>query len=158
MKLFSLNLWLGLLLASAAYADGKDDQIAVIVDRASSLAEVSSADLAKYFKVQKSKAPDGTKLTLVQQAVGRPEREAVLSKIYAMNEGEYSKYFLQATFTGAVAAAPRALPSGAAVLKFVGENPGTLSYVRASEVTDAVKVVKIDGKAPGDTGYPLTIK
>ena len=161
MKTHTLPALLIALLIPAAFtasADDKAEQIAVIVNRSSALTDLSSAELVKYFKVQKTKISDGSKLTLVAQDVGRPERNAVLSKVYAMSEDEYSRYFLQATFTGAVAAAPKALPNGGAVIKFVEETPGAISYVRASEATEAVKVVKIDGKAPGDAGYPLVMK
>jgi hypothetical protein len=32
---------------------------------------------------------------------------------------------------------------------------GAIAYVRAREVTDEVKIVRIDGKRPGDAGYPI---
>jgi hypothetical protein len=43
-----------------------------------------------------------------------------------------------------------------AVLNLVAVIPGAVSFVRASMVTPVVKILKIDGKAPGDAGYPLS--
>ena len=37
-------------------------------------------------------------------------------------------------------------------------SPGAITYLRASDVDPSVKVLKVDGKAPGEAGYPLKIK
>lgn len=132
--------------------------LAVVVNKASALSELSSADLAKYFKAEKSKTPDGTKLVIVMQDTGRPERDAALKGIYKMSESEYTDYFVEATFTGAAAAAPKALPSGGAVKKFIAETPGGIGYVLSTDADDSIKVLKIDGKAPGDADYKLKVK
>ena len=153
--LFLVSLTLG---ACAGLGGDKANEIAIVVNKASVLDNVSKADLVRYMKVQKTKTPDGTKLVLVMQDEGRPERVAMLEKVYAMSDSELGRYFLQATFTGAIAAAPKSLPDGAGVIKFVAANPGGIGYVRASEADDSVKIVKVDGKAPGEDGYPITIK
>lgn len=147
-----------LFAATAAHADDKANHLAVVVNKASSLSDVSSDLLGKFFRAEKSKAPDGTKVVILMQDSGRPERETALRAIFKMSEGEYNKYFLQATFTGAVAAAPKALANSRTVLKTVSETPGGLGYVKGDETDDTVKVLKIDGKSPGEAGYPLSLK
>lgn len=152
------RLALFLALAAAGFLTrGFAADLAIVVNKASSLDNLSSAELTKYFKADKSKAPDGTKVVIVMQAPGRAERAAALKGIYKMSESEYSDYFVEATFTGAVAEAPRALADGAAVKSFVAGNAGGLGYIAASEADDSVKVLKVDGKAPGDAGYKLSL-
>jgi ABC-type phosphate transport system substrate-binding protein len=151
-----LALLLSLTLALLA-TPGRAGELAVVVNRASPLSDLSSVELVKYFKAEKTKTPGGTKLTIVMQDAGRPERDAALKFIYKMSEAEYSEYFVEATFTGAVATAPKTLSSGAAVKKFVAETPGGLGYVFASETDDSVKVLKIDGKSPGEADYKLKV-
>ena len=158
MKVSFFSLLVCALLVPLSRADDPAGALAVVVNKSVSLDDLSTVDLEKFFKMQKSKTTDGTRLTIVLQETGRPERAAMLGKVYKMGEGELGRYFLQATFTGAIAAAPKNLPDGAAVLKFVERTPGGLGYVRVSEVTDAVKVLKIDGKAPGTPGYLLAGK
>ena len=75
-----------------------------------------------------------------------------------MGEDDYAKYFLQATFTGLVQAAPRPLASPGAMRQFVAGTPGAIGYLRASDVDDSVKIVKVDGKSPGDPDYKLKLK
>ncbi len=146
------------LLAAPVRADDKAGDLAIIVNKASKLDTVSSADLARYFKAEKSKTPDGTKIALAMFAPDHPERAAALAGIYHMSEAEFADYFVEATFTGAVSAAPKALNSAAEVKAFVGGNAGGLCYLRASEADDSVKVLKVDGVAPGEAGYKLKIK
>jgi hypothetical protein len=155
MKRLLLLCSLGL---SFAVANVRGGDLAIVVNKASALADISSADLAKYFKAEKGKTPDGKKLVIVMQEAGHPEREAALKGIYKMSEAEYTDYFVEATFTGSVESAPKALPGAVAIKKFVAETPGGIGYVQASETDDSIKVLKIDGKLPGDADYKLKIK
>lgn len=159
MKILPLLLSLALLLGPVVVAQAGDasGDLAIVVHKASPLDDVSSADLAKFFKAEKGKMPDGAKVVIVMQEPGRPERAAALKFIYRMDEAEYANHFAEATFTGAVASAPKALPSGSAVKKFVAGAPGGLGYVRGSELDDSVKTLRIDGRSPGDADYKLKI-
>jgi hypothetical protein len=33
--------------------------------------------------------------------------------------------------------------------------PGSITFMKASEISDTVKVVRVEGLLPGDDGYPL---
>jgi len=145
-------------LTGLAAAQDKAADLAIIANKSTKLDNVSTADLKRYFKAEKTKTPDGTKLVVVACDQGTPERAAALAGLYAMNEAEYSDYFVEATFTGAVAAAPKSLASAAAVKAFVASTPGALGYVKGSETDDSVQVLKIDGKLPGEAGYKLKVK
>jgi len=151
-----LALACGLAAGTVRAGDAGGD-LAIVVNKACKLDDVSSSDLAKYFKADKSKAPDGTKLVIVMQDTGRAERNAALKGIYKMSEEAYTEHFVEATFTGAVTAAPKALPSAAAVKKFVAETAGGIGYIRGSDADDSVKVLKVDGQAPGEANYRLKL-
>ena len=146
---------LGVLSASA---QDKADQLAIIVGKSSSLSGVTTAELQKYFKAEKTKAPDGTKIIIVMQDAGHPERDAALHGIYKMSEAEYNDYFVGQTFTGAVQSAPKSYPSSAAVKTYVAATPGAIGYVRASDADDSVKTLTVDGKSPGSADYGLKMK
>jgi ABC-type phosphate transport system substrate-binding protein len=143
--------------AVSVLAAEKSDHLAIIVGKASSLDSVSASDLQKIFRAQKTRCPDGNRIVLVMRDTGQPEREAALREIYKMSEAEFQRYFLQATFTGTVQAAPRTLPSAQAVKKFIADTPGAIGYIRGDEVDDTVKAISVDGKVPGDPDYGLKI-
>ena len=89
-------------------------------------------------------------------AAGRPERSALLQVALDMRrEQDYQAHFLRAKFTEQALEQPRELGATADVLRFVSNVPGALAYLPASEVDPSVKVVRVDGLAPGDPGYKL---
>jgi ABC-type phosphate transport system substrate-binding protein len=134
-----------LLLVTAAFLwnapAGADGEVAVVVNPANPISTLSPADLRKIFLGEKSTWPNGKHVLLVMAAPGSPEREAVLKNVYKMSESDYSKYFLQAAFTGQVAAPPRDASSAAEVKQLVAGNPGAIGYVGQQDVGDSVKVV-----------------
>jgi len=40
----------------------------------------------------------------------------------------------------------------------VGATPGAVGYLRASDVDNSVKVVRVNGLLPEDDGYPLRLR
>lgn len=142
-------------LAAVSWAQDKSSDLAVVVNKGVGLNDVSSATLARYFKGEKTRAPDGTKMVVVMFDQGHAERAAALKGIYKLSESEFNDYFVCAIFTGAVSAAPRALATGAAIKGFVASTTGGISYLMGRDVDDSVKVLKIDGKSPGEPDYPL---
>ena len=145
-------------LGAAASANEKPETLAIIVNKKSGLDSVSVSELSKIFKAEKRKDPAGFRSVMIMREPGSRERSAALGQIYRMNEDEYSRYFLQAVFTGAVASAPRQLNSAAGVKKFVSENPGAIGYVRGGDQDESVKTLRVDGKLPDEAEYPITMK
>jgi len=155
-----LCLWISvtcftLMLARAGA--GVND-LAIIVGKNNALDTVTTAEILKIFRAEKRKGADGVKFVIVMREPGAAERALILSKLYGMEEDDYTKYFLQATFVGMVQSAPRELPSAAAMRQFVAATPGAIGYLRAGELDDSVRALKIDGKAVGDPDYKLNAK
>jgi ABC-type phosphate transport system substrate-binding protein len=146
------------LLTGVASADERPETLAIIVSKKSGLDSVSSSELVKIFKAEKRKDPAGFKYIVIMREPGSRERSTVLSQIFRMSEDEYSRYFLQAVFTGAVPSAPRQVNSAAAVKRFIADNPGAIGYVRASDQDESVKTLRVDGKLPDDQGYQISMK
>jgi len=86
---------------------------------------------------------------------GQPEREAALRAVYRMSEDEYRDHFLKGLFTGEVFVSPKTLESPTVVRKFVFNAPGAIGYLRADDVDESVKVVRIDGHLPNEKDYRL---
>jgi ABC-type phosphate transport system substrate-binding protein len=146
------------LAANLVHAQGKSPDLAIVVNPACSLTDISLPELAKIFKAQRAKNPDGKKFVLISRETGSPEREAILASVYQMSDPRYEKYFLAATFAGTIQSAPKVIVASVSVCQFVASEPGAIGYLRASEADGTVKVLKIEGKAPGNPGYPIKIK
>jgi ABC-type phosphate transport system substrate-binding protein len=148
----------GGLWACGAMAQDKSGDLAIVVGKSCSLDNVTSAELAKIFRAEKSKDANGVRFFILTREAGSAERTAALAGIYKLSEDDYAKYFLQATFIGLVQSAPREMSSSPAMLGYVVRIPGAIGYVRASDADDSVKILKVDGHAPGEAGYPLKVK
>ena len=138
-------------------ADRADEPLAVVVNRANPAENVSLAELRRMYRGQRSRWAGGRRVTVLMRDPGTPEREAILDALYGMDEDEYSRSVLQGLFAGQTAEAPRTLSSANGVLRFVFNAPGAIGYVRLSDVDGSVRVLRVDGHAPQDAGYPLAV-
>jgi hypothetical protein len=146
-----------LLSAGLASAPEQSADLAIVVNESSLLENVSSAELSKIFKAERTRTPGGFKYIIGVRDPGSSERKAALKDIYHMTDPDYEKFFLQATFAGKVQTVPKELTSPAAVRQFIASSPGAISYLRANDTDASVKILKVDGKAPGDPAYPISI-
>lgn len=134
-----------------------NEGIAIIVNKTNPVEDLSSSELRRIFMIEKRISPNGRKYQVLMGKPKQAERESVLRIIYRMSEREYSRHFLRAVFTGAVQSAPSQVTGAVAMKRLVARTPGAIGYVRASEIDNSVKVVSIDGQAPGAAGYKLTL-
>jgi phosphate transport system substrate-binding protein len=143
--------------ASLNLARSMQEDLAIIVNKSNPVDELSLADLRKIFLAERSRWPNGRKVTVVMREQGRQERAAVLKLIYRMREQDFNRHFLNIRFTGENLEEPKLLASADGMIKFVFNVPGAIGYARASEVDSTVKVLRIDGLAPGQPGYKLKL-
>jgi len=162
-KMSPLALAFGALLASlfgiapgSAHAQDSEP-LAIVVNRSNPLNEMSLGDLRRVFRGQRSRWSNGRRVTLVMRDAGAREREAILQSVYGVAEAEYKRTYMQAVFSGETADAPKTLASTNGVLRFVYNVPGAIGYVRARDADSSVKMLRIDGRLPGEPGYRLAV-
>jgi len=157
----ALSILMGLALAvlvRPVHAAG--DPIVVIVNSANPVANLSMSDLKKLFLSDRSKWDTGKSVAPVMVTAGAPERTAFLKQVCGMSDGDFSKYFLQAAFTGKSATPPKEVSGAAGVKSFVASSPGAIGFVKAGDFhgdgsDGGIRAVKVDGAAAGDAGYKL---
>jgi hypothetical protein len=86
---------------------------------------------------------------------GAHEREVVLRVVFEMTEETYTKYWVAKVMRAEVSDPPASLYSFGMLQEGVRGNPGAIGYVNANDVRPGVKVLRIDGLLPGESGYPL---
>jgi len=143
-----------LLSVGAAHAQTTD--IAVIVHPSNAVANISSADLRKIFAGQKHSWPGGIPIKVIVRGPGCHER-LVLLKLLGISESEYKQYWSAQVFRGEADAEPVAVPSFGMTKEAVLALPGSISLVESQSVKPGMnmKIVKVDGRLPGEPGYPL---
>lgn len=145
------------LPSSARLVPAFQEDLAFIVNKSNQTDAMTLAELRNVFLAERNRWPNGRKITITMLEAGNPEREVVLRTICRMRESDFNRNFLRVKFTGETTEEPRLLASPANMLRFVFNAPGAIGYVRASRVDDSVKVLRIDGLAPGEPGYKIKL-
>jgi len=94
-------------------------------------------------------------VTLLIRAPVARERDVVLKKVYQMNEAQFRQYWIAKVFRAEATSGPKVVYSNQSATELVASTPGSISFVDAAQIPKGVKVLKIDGHAPGDKDYPL---
>ena len=128
--------------------------IAVVVNPRNSQSNIAMGDLRRVFIGDKRTWPDGSPVKLFTRAPGTPEHDSML-KVIAMSEVEYKQYWRSKVYQGDAQSEPAVLPSNGMQREALRAYPGGIALVDSTEVKDGMKVLKVDGKMPGDVGYPL---
>jgi ABC-type phosphate transport system substrate-binding protein len=131
-------------------------ELAIIVNKSNPNDNLSFSELRELFKAERGNWPGGAgKVRVVMREPGVGEREAVLRLVYDMDEKGFNSYFLEKKFRGEILEEPRLRSSTPDMIKTVANLPGAIGYVRSDEVDASVKVLRVDGRAPGDADYRI---
>jgi phosphate transport system substrate-binding protein len=157
--LFAL-LWLTLSGVSAIAQEVAQEvaatgPVAIVVHKDTDIENLSLLELRSIFLANQQFWPDRTRIILLVRAPKSEERDFVLNTIYEMDEAQFRQYWIAKMFRAEVPRGPKVVFSTGMMLELVIAIPGSISFVGIDEVTDDVKVVKVDGMLPTDPGYPL---
>lgn len=138
-----------LLLVAGLGASAQAKQLAVIVDKTNTLGGLTATDLAKVFKFDNHKWPDGRSVILILRDPSTPEMQTAIQKLYHMQADEF-KALLAAHQSGVII-----VQSEEELLKSVESIPGAVGLVDVYSINSRVNVLKVDGKLPLEQGYYL---
>ena len=146
-----------LLTSTALLADDAltDSPIAIVVHKDLAVDNLSLQELRSIFLADRQFWESRTRITLLVRAAQSDERTFVLERIYQMSEAQFRQYWIAKMFRAEVPRGPKIVLSTGMTLDLVVAIPGSISFTRADDVTDDVKVIRIDGLLPSDAGYPL---
>ena len=158
MKCLGCALILALLSAAGLHAQCGASGMAVVVNKANATDSLSMPQLRKLMMGDVRTWPDRKNVLVINRENGSSVFTCMLSAILRMSNAEYRKYIMSAEFRGEDPAPVRPSDSAADAVRSVAGINGGITLVEASLVAQlpaSVKVVRINGKAPGETGYPF---
>jgi len=155
-----IALCLGALLVAMPFFVQSEELIsqtglAIVVHKDTAIDDLTMAELRNIFLARKQYWPNRSRIILLVRAPQSDERDYVLNTIYQMDEAAFRKYWIAKMFRAEVPRGPKIVFSTDMTLDLVVAVPGSISFMRADQVTDAVKVLRVDGKLPSEAGYPL---
>ena len=129
--------------------------LAIVVHKDTVVDDMSLSELRNIFLANQQFWPNRSRIILLVRAPQSNERDFVLDSIYQMDEAQFRQYWIAKMFRAEVPRGPKIVFSTDMTLDLVVAIPGSISFMRADEVTDEVKVIRVDGKLPSEEGYPL---
>jgi hypothetical protein len=142
------------LLPSARVRAEADVALAVVVGPNSKLGELGISDLRRVFTGERVTDPSGNKLIPLNHPPKTVDRVGFDRTVLGMNPDEVGRYWVDRRIRGG-SGPPRTVESIATLRRVVQNLPGAIGYLRRGQLSAEVKPVRIDGKLPGDPGYPV---
>jgi hypothetical protein len=136
-----------LLLGGSLACAARD--LAVIVNKASQVRTLTSAELAKLANASLAAWPGGGKVTFILRDPSTPAMKIALEKFFGATTEKIK---------AAVAANPGyfvVVNSDADVIRMVESLSGAVGLIDIYSITSGVNVVKVNGKLPLEAGYAL---
>jgi ABC-type phosphate transport system substrate-binding protein len=148
-------LVLAVAVATAMAQQKESEDIAVVVNPQNPISGLSLPQLRKIFRGEErfwsSKAP----VLLLIRAPGAPERSVALKAVLQMSDGDYKQYWAQKILRGEATTEPVKTYSNGTQNEGVASIAGAIAFIKAREVRAGMKVLRIEGRLPGERGYPL---
>jgi len=144
-----------LLLATLLCGSLSAADVAIFVRPDVPLDNLSFSEVRKLFLGDRQFWNSNLRVTLLIRAPVARERDVVLKTLYQMSEAQFRQYWISKVFRADAATGPKIVYSQEMAAELVSAIPGAVAFVDSSQVPKGLKVLKIDGRIPGDKGYPL---
>ena len=145
-------------LSVSARGECPANGIAIVVNKSNATEGLSMAQLRRLILGDLRNWPDKKAVSLVAPEAQSPAFKCVLSAVVRMTDAEYHRYIANAEFRGEEPIEVHTAASGPAAAKMVSGTAGAIAIVEASAlpaISPTVRVLRINGKQPGEAGYPL---
>jgi hypothetical protein len=85
------------------------------------------------------------------------EHLVLLNTVYQMTEAQYQQFWISKLFRAEAVSSPKIVDTDEMAIELVTAIPGALAVVDAAHVPSHLnlKVLRINGRRPGEKGYPL---
>ena len=147
-------LWAPLAWPSLAQTAHSTD-IAVVVHADTPVSDLSLAEVRRVLLGERQYWNSKLPVVLLIRAPVARERDVVLRVIYQMSETEFKQYWVAKIFRAEAASPPKIVYSNDMQLDLVSALPGAIAFVDSRNVRPGMKVIREDGKMPGDKDYAL---
>jgi ABC-type phosphate transport system substrate-binding protein len=151
-----IAIWICMALQQPTWAQTtRGTDIAVVVNSETPVTDLSLADVRKVLLGERQYWNSKLPVVLLIRAPVARERDVVLRVIYQMSESEFKQFWVAKIFRAEAATPPKIVYSNDMQYELVAAIPGAIAFVDARNVKPGLKVLKVDGRLPGERDYPL---
>jgi hypothetical protein len=141
------------LAPSAAVAEGGAEPLAIVASKRGGISELSLYQLKRLYLGDAVQGSAGELIALNRDAKGA-ERTGFDSSVLGMTPDAAARYWIDRRIRGQ-SGAPKSVEPAAVIQRVIANMPRAVGYVRMRDLSPEMQVVKIDGRKPGDAGYPI---
>ncbi len=152
---FSVLLLLGLVLLAPVAADSSNGDIAVVVNATVPVGEISFTELRRVFLGERLFWSSSLRISLLLHAPVARERDVLLKTVYEMSEAQLRQHWIGKVFRAEVPSAPQMFFSDEEIVQALAAIPGSIAAVEATRIPRGLKMLRVDGRLPGEPGYRL---
>ena len=145
----------GLLVSMPAAAFGQGPEIAVIVHPDVPVDNLTIAELRRILLGDREFWTSGMRVALFLRAPVARERDVAVKDVCQMTEAQFRQHWIGKVFRAETPSGPKIVYSPESTIEQVSRTPGAIGLVQSPVTAKNVKVLKIDGRAPGQSGYKL---
>jgi ABC-type phosphate transport system substrate-binding protein len=146
---------LSLAVPAVPVAGQSPADVAVVVNRDVPVDGLTRAELRRILLGDQTFWSSGARVALFVRAPVAHERDAVVKTICEMTEAQFRQHWIAKVFRAETGSGPRIVYSASMALDEAGRTPGAITFIEAPVTSTDVKVLKIDGKLPGQPGYAV---
>ena len=149
---------LALVIASsfAAQAQSPSGTLAVIVHPDNPTTNLSYPELRRILRLDQQYWSPGSPISLMLPGPSSTERERTLDKAFQMSEQGFRQHWIAVAYKVQALNLPRPYKECAVAVRVVSSLESAMAIVDTACIQDdAVRILKVDGKAPEDAGYRL---
>lgn len=144
-----------LLRSQQLFGQAREVDVAVVVQPDTPVSNLSLAEVRKIFLGDRQYWTANMPVVLLIRAPVARERDVVLKIIYQMSESQFKQYWIAKIFRAESVSAPKVVYSNDMASDLVTALPGAIAFIDSRDVRPGTKVVRVDGRLPGEPGYTL---
>jgi hypothetical protein len=129
--------------------------VAIVVNSRVPVTDLSFTELRRILLGERQFWSSSLRISLLMRAPVAREREVLLNTVYEMSEAQVRQYWISKVFRAEAASAPPLFYSDEEILQALVSVPGSIAAVEASRIPKSLRVIRIDGRLPGEPGYRL---
>lgn len=139
-----------------AQAQSPTGTLAVIVHPDNETIDVSYTELRRILRLDQQYWSPGTPISLMLPGPSAPGRKRLLEKGYQMSEQAFRQHWIAVAYKVQALTLPRPFTECSVAVRVVSSLKTAMAVVEQSCVENAaVRVLKVDGNEPGESGYRL---
>jgi hypothetical protein len=145
----------GAAVPRPAAAQARALNVAIVVHPQAPVDALTFGEMRKVFRGERQYWTSDVPIVLLMRAPVAIEREVILKRVYEMSEAQFKQFWIAKIFRDEAAVVPKILYSNDQISDLVSAIPGSIGFVDGAAVRPGLKVLKIDGRLPGQPGYAL---